>query len=74
MRKLILGLMAAGGIASITIPAAMAMPMSGNPFHGNLDKPTEARLYCYNRYTGEFLHWGPCWHDRWRFYRRYYYY
>lgn len=20
----------------------------------------EARTYCYNRYTGEFLHWGFC--------------
>jgi hypothetical protein len=20
----------------------------------------DARLYCYNRYSGAFLHWGPC--------------
>jgi hypothetical protein len=20
----------------------------------------EARVYCFNRYTGEFLHWGSC--------------
>ena len=20
----------------------------------------EARVYCYDRNTGEFLHWGPC--------------
>jgi hypothetical protein len=20
----------------------------------------EARLFCYNRYSGRFLHWGPC--------------
>jgi hypothetical protein len=20
----------------------------------------DSRLYCYNRYTGRFLHWGPC--------------
>jgi len=20
----------------------------------------EARVYCYDRYTGEFLHWGAC--------------
>ncbi|HTZ68919.1 MAG TPA: hypothetical protein VMB83_15915 [Roseiarcus sp.] len=22
----------------------------------------EARVYCYNRYTGAFLHWGYCSH------------
>jgi hypothetical protein len=21
---------------------------------------SEARVYCFNRYTGEFLHWGSC--------------
>jgi hypothetical protein len=31
------------------------------------DLTEKARLYCYNRYTGRFLHWGPCW-------RRHYYY
>jgi hypothetical protein len=60
MRKLVLALMAAGGIASFNAPAAMAMPTSGNPFAGVLDKPTQVRLYCYNTYSGEFLHWGPC--------------
>ena len=60
MRKLVLALLAAGGIASLNAPAAMAMPTSGNPFAGNLDKPTQVRLFCYNSYTGRFLHWGPC--------------
>lgn len=60
MRKLVLALLAAGGIASFNVPAAMAMPTSGNQFAATLDKPTQVRLFCYNHYTGRFLHWGPC--------------
>ncbi len=71
MRNVVLALLAAGGIASFTA-AAVAMPTSGNPFAGALEKPTEVRLYCYNTYTGEFLHWGPCY--RRHYYRHYYYY
>jgi len=33
----------------------------------------QARLYCYSTRTGQFLHWGPCGHDRWRYYHRYHY-
>jgi hypothetical protein len=79
MRKLFLALLAAGGIATFTTPAAMAMPTVGDVFSGATDKPTEVRLYCYNRYSGAFLHWGPCARDRWRYgyrpyWHRHYYY
>ncbi|HUO53823.1 MAG TPA: hypothetical protein VMU18_03710, partial [Rhodoblastus sp.] len=34
----------------------------------------KTRLYCYNRYTGRFLHWGPCGGYRHYYYRPHYYY
>jgi hypothetical protein len=76
MRKLFLALIAAGGIATFNAPAAMAMPTVGDVFSGATDKPIEdVRLYCYDRYSGRFLHWGPCYRDRWRYgYHRHYYY
>jgi hypothetical protein len=39
----------------LNAPASMAMPTIGNTFSGVIERPTEAQLYCYNR-------WGPCWH------------
>ena len=79
MRKLFLAFLVAGGIATFNAPTATAMPTVGDVFSGATDKPTQVRLYCFNRYTGEFLYWGPCYRDRWRYgwrrayYRRHYY-
>ena len=42
---------------------AMAMPTIENPLVGATDSSPliqDARVYCYNRYTGRFLHWGSC--------------
>jgi hypothetical protein len=76
MRKLFLALFAAGGIATFNAPAAMAMPTVGDVLSSAVESPvTEARVFCYNRYTGRFLHWGYCgggyYRPYWR--RRYYY-
>ena len=34
----------------------------------------KTRLYCFNRYTGQFLHWGPCGGYRRVYYRPVYHY
>ena len=34
----------------------------------------KVRLYCFNRYTGQFLHWGPCGGYRRVYYRPVYHY
>ncbi|WP_294535906.1 hypothetical protein [uncultured Rhodoblastus sp.] len=34
----------------------------------------KTRLYCFNRYTGQFLHWGPCGGYRRTYYRPVYHY
>ena len=63
MRKF-LSLIAAVGLMSVsTVSNTMAMPMDpGSILSSARDMaPTqEARLFCYNRYTGRFLHWGSC--------------
>jgi hypothetical protein len=86
MRKLFLALFAVGGLALSNAPAAVAMPTAGDVFSGATEKLTEARVFCYNRYTGRFLHWGPCggyyrphyyyhryyWRPHYHYYHRYY--
>jgi hypothetical protein len=50
--------------ASIAAQAAATAPIE------------KARLFCFNRFTGQFLHWGACggYHRYYRPYRRHYYY
>ena len=73
MRKIILALLAAGGIAFFTPPHASAMPAGGAAINNAVEtSPVEqVRLYCRSNITGEFLYWGPCVQDRWQF-RPYY--
>ncbi len=69
MRKLILALLAAGGIGLLGTPA-LAAPGAAID-HKLVGTPVEqVRLYCRSNITGEFLYWGPCVQDRWRY--RYY--
>ncbi len=69
MRKIILALLAAGGIGLFMLPHASAAPANGAAINNAVaPSPVEqVRLYCRSNITGEFLHWGPCAHDRWRF-------
>ncbi|MCW2285534.1 hypothetical protein M2323_003491 [Rhodoblastus acidophilus] len=60
---------------TLTPDSAKAAPVAAS----SLGKQTlasdlieQARVYCYNRYTGRFLHWGPCY--RRHYYRPRYYY
>ena len=71
MRKFFLALLIAGGIFSIDASPASAAPANGSVIARTLKSTSlvqDVRLYCYNRYTGRFLHWGSC-----GGYRRYYY-
>lgn len=70
MRKAFFAVSAAVAIATLNAPASMAMPTIGNALSGVIERPTEAQLYCYNR-------WGPCWHRPYHYYgwhRPYHYY
>ena len=43
---------------------ASAMPANGaaisGPLQSSLSSVEKARVFCYNRYSGRFLHWGSC--------------
>jgi len=70
MRKFLIALCAVGAMSGLGAVGAIAAPISGAGIHNALKTDSmveKARLYCYNRYTGAFLHWGPCRHDRWRY-------
>ncbi len=55
---------------------AAAAPASGAPIVDVLKSTSmvqQARVYCYNRYTGRFLHWGSCYRPVRRYPRVYCY-
>jgi hypothetical protein len=55
----------------------MAAPVAASALANQTAAPAlieEARLYCYDRYSGRFLHWGACGYRRHYVYRRHYYY
>jgi len=75
MRKIIVMVLAAGGLFICNPMGASAAPASGGVISETIkENPLvqEARVFCYNRYTGRFLHWGSC--GGRRVYRHYYYY
>jgi hypothetical protein len=72
---IVLGLAALGSLA--TSPSAHSAPISASSLAAQVaaTSPIEKiRVYCYNRYTGQFLHWGACGGYRRHYYRRPYYY
>jgi hypothetical protein len=79
MRKIFMALLFAAGLSIVTPVTASATPTMGASV-GNAFKSgslvQEARVYCYNRYTGRFLHWGSCggYRRHYHYYRRHYYY
>ncbi len=64
MRKLIGGSLAACLLVACAIPEeAWAIPGNGAAISDGVESSTtveQARVYCYNRYSGRFLHWGSC--------------
>jgi hypothetical protein len=64
-------------LASLATGPARSAPVASSSIAAQVaaTSPIEkTRLYCYNRYTGRFLHWGPCGGYRPYYYRRPYYY
>jgi len=75
IRYLMLAVMIGVAAPTLTPESAQAAPVAASILAKQTAAPdlTEpARVYCYNRYTGRFLHWGPCY--RRHYYRPRYYY
>ncbi|MBE7201349.1 MAG: hypothetical protein INR70_26595 [Parafilimonas terrae] len=51
------GLLVSSSIVSVGAPVGMAPLSDLNQSASPIEK---TRLFCYNRYTGRFLHWGSC--------------
>lgn len=63
MRKITLTLCILAGLGGAPVQEASAAPASGAPVADMLKSNPlveQARLFCYNRYSGRFLHWGSC--------------
>ena len=73
MRRLLISSLLAAAIGGFGAAGASALPTHSHAI-GEAAKSSSAiedvRLYCYNRYTGQFLHWGPCYRHRYYYYRR----
>jgi len=70
IRFLLLAVVLGVAAPALTPQTVQAAPLAASSLAGQTAAPDlteKTRLYCYNRYTGRFLHWGPC-------YRRHHYY
>ncbi|MCW2273462.1 hypothetical protein GJ654_05535 [Rhodoblastus acidophilus] len=79
IRFLLLAVMIGVAAPTLTSEPAKAAPVAGSILGKQTlapDLTEKARVYCYNRYTGRFLHWGPCHRRHYRphhyYYRPYY--
>ena len=74
IRFLLLALMFLGAPALMNQAAKAAPVAAASLAHQTAapDLTEKARLYCYNRYSGRFLHWGACGYRRHYYYHRYY--
>ena len=63
MKKYVIGLLAAGLICSSAVSGSLAAPIDGMSILNDIREASpveQARVFCYNRFTGGFLHWGSC--------------
>lgn len=62
MRTFLIALAAVGGITAATSTSTGAPANGGGLGPAVHADPLvqDARVFCYNRYTGRFLHWGYC--------------
>lgn len=63
MRTILTTLLAAGTIGLFATPSTIAAPIDGAAIIGAaqaLSPVQDVRVFCYNRETGRFKHWGPC--------------
>jgi len=78
MRKYLILLVALAALLGFGPAPAAAAPTFGGSLASQLKDNgavQDARVFCYNSYTGRFLHWGPCYRRHYYrpYYRRYYY-
>jgi hypothetical protein len=54
----------AAGVGLFGISSGWAAPIDGSAILRSLGESMspvqQARVFCYNKYTGRFLHWGSC--------------
>jgi hypothetical protein len=70
-------LLGVAALTSGTSGPAQSAPIAASRIEAKVaaSSPIEkVRLYCFNRYTGQFLHWGPCGGYRRVYYRPVYHY
>jgi hypothetical protein len=77
IRFLLIAILFGVAAPSLTLQSAKAAPVAASLLANQTAAPDlteKTRLYCYDRYTGRFLHWGPCGGYRPYYYRPRYYY
>lgn len=75
MRRFLTVIAAAAALGGVMTGGASAAPAAGGGagLGSQLNENPllqDVRVYCYNRYTGRFLHWGYCGSRRPVYYRR----
>lgn len=63
MRKIVALAAFAAGLSILGASQTIAAPASGSAILDALKATSpiqDARVFCYNRYSGRFLHWGHC--------------
>ena len=62
MKRFVIMLAAAAALGAATTAQAAPGGAAGGLGAGATDNPMlqDVRTFCYNRYTGRFMHWGPC--------------
>lgn len=76
IRFLLLAIMIGVAAPALAPESAKAAPVAASSLASQTAAPDlteKTRLYCYNRYSGRFLHWGPCYRRHYYYYRPHYY-
>ena len=76
IRFLLLAIMIGVAAPALAPKSAKAAPVAASSLASQTAAPDlteKTRLYCYNRYSGRFLHWGPCYRRHYYYYRPHYY-
>jgi hypothetical protein len=63
MRLILIAMLGAAAVGLIGTSGSLAAPAVGTPIidaADSLSPVQDVRRFCYNRYTGRFIHWGPC--------------
>jgi hypothetical protein len=63
MRKIIILAATVAGLGILSTSQSMGAPASGGAILDALKSTSpiqDARVFCYNRHSGRFLHWGHC--------------